>query len=209
MKELLDLVTLAARLGVDEVITPNLDYIPTEEVDTLRAFDRTANQDYVELTEEATRRGKELGIKVHISSLAPRNDVLMCDADPVHNVWISALREVTHCSYLAHPLHSPLPRFFWGKKEDLTRFSFGNVSEGLDRVLNDRSARSFRDAFCRRLLADRLGTIVKAKGHSLPRVSSSSVDFFESLAQMIPTDRSSGLPPTPDICRNCYKLYGL
>lgn len=209
IEELPELVTLAARLGVDEVIAPNLDYTPTEEVDALRAFNRSGDHNCTELTEEATRRGRELGIKVHLYPLSPRDDVLVCDADPVHNVWISVSGEVAPCPYLALPCRGQIPRLFWGKKEDLARFSFGNVLEGLDRVLNGQAARSFREAFSRRLLADRLGTMTDVNSSSLPRVSSTSVDFFESLAQMTRRERSSALPPAPDICPTCYKLYGL
>jgi len=208
MEELPELVTLAARLGVDEVIAPNLDYTPTDEVDALRAFSRSANHNYIGLTEEATRRGKELGIKVHIYPLRPRDDVLVCDADPVHNVWISVSGEVAPCPYLVLSLRGQLPRLFWGKCEYLQRFGFGNVMGGLDRVFKGQTARSFREAFSRRLLADRLGTAARINS-SLPRISSSSIDFFESLAQMARSKRSSVLPPAPDICHNCYKLYGL
>jgi MoaA/NifB/PqqE/SkfB family radical SAM enzyme len=209
IEELPELVSLAARLGVDAVIAPNLDYIPTEEVDTLRAFDHNARDSYLEITEEATRRGEELGIKVHIYPLGPRDNMLMCDADPLHRVWISASGEVSPCPYLALSVRGQIPRLFWGKKEYLAPLSFGNVLQGLDRVLNGHPALCFRQAFSRRLLADGFATIGKAKGASLPKVSSSSVTFFESFAQMTHKEQSSMLPPPPDICRNCYKLYGL
>lgn len=209
IEELPELVTLASRLGVDEVIAPNLDYTPTEEADALRVFNRSADHNYTALTEEATRRGKELGIKVHIYPLSPRDDVLMCDAYPLHNVWISVSGEVAPCPYLALSLRGQLPRLFWGKKEDLPRFNFGNVTAGLDRILKGQTARSFREAFSRRLLADRMGIIARVKGSSMPGISGSSVDFFESLAQIASREGSSALPPAPDICHNCYKLYGL
>ena len=209
MKELLDLVPLTARLGVDEVIAPNLDYTPTEEVKTLKVFDRIANHNYITLTEEAAQRGKELGIKVYLSPLSLRDDVLMCDAHPVDNVWISASGEVAPCPCLVLSLRGQLPRLFWGEKEDLTHFSLGNALEGFDRVSNGQPARSFREAFSRRLLADRLGTIARDKGSSIPRVSSSSVNFFESLAQMVCKESPPGLPPTPEVRCNCYTLYGI
>lgn len=209
MEELPELVNLAAGLGVDEVIAPNLDYSPTQEVDALRAFGPFPNPQYVDLTEEAVRTGKQLGVKVHVAPLSPRNDVLMCDADPPYNVWISASGEVTACPYLAMSLRGKTPRVFWGEVEKLPRFSFGNVNLGLDSVLNDETARSFREAFSRRLLADKVGTLTRIKESSMPKVSSSSVDFFESLAQMTSKEGKPYIPPPPDICLNCYKLYGL
>ncbi len=210
MEELPGLVTLAAELGVDEVIFPNLDYAPTDEVDVLRAFDRSINRHYTELTEEAKRRGRELGVRVHTYPLTPRDDILMCDAHPVHNVWISVLGEVAPCPYLALPCRDKIPRLFWGRHEYLQRCSFGNISSGLSRVFNGEIARSFRDVFSRRLLADRLDTVAEASVSSMPRVSSSSVHFFESFAQMTSREQvSSSLHPPPDLCRHCYKLYGL
>ena len=210
MEDLPGLVILAGELGVDEVIFPNLDYAPTDEVDALKAFDRSLNRHYTELTEEARRRGKERGVRVHTYPLSPRDDILMCDAHPVHNVWISVAGEVAPCPYVALPCRDRIPRFFWGKREHLHRFSFGKVTSGLDQVLNGKAARSFREAFSRRLLADRLGAVDEANVSSMPRVSSSSVHFFESLTEMVSKGQvSSALPPPPDPCRNCYKLYGL
>jgi len=207
--ELPELITLAARLGVDEVIAPNLDYAPTENIDTLKAFDRPPDPQYIELTEEARRKGKELGLKVHIYPLSPRDNILMCDANPAYNVWISVSGEVAPCPYVALTCRGQIPRTFWGKGEYIPRFNFGNVTEGIDRVLNGRTARSFRETFSRRLLADKLGAVTNAQASSLPRVASSSMDFFESLAQMTFAKSASTIPPLPDICHNCYKMYGL
>jgi MoaA/NifB/PqqE/SkfB family radical SAM enzyme len=207
--ELPELITLAARLGVDEVIAPNLDYAPTENIDTLKVFDRSPDPQYIELTEEARRKGKELGIKVHIFPLSPRDDILMCDADPAYNVWICVSGEVAPCPYVALSFRERIPRLFWGKIEYVDRFSFGNVSAGLDRVLDGNIACSFRQVFSRRLLADKLGTVADAQVSSMPKVSSSSVGFFESLAQILSFKRTSVIPPPPDLCRNCYKMYGL
>ncbi len=210
IEELPELVTLAAELGVDEVIAPNLDYAPTEEVDALRAFNPAPNAHYAELAEETQRRGKELGVKVHIYPLSPRDDVLMCDAQPIHNVWISVSGEVAPCPYLALSCRGHIPRIFWGQQEHIPRFSFGKVTSGLDEVLKVQTARSFREAFSRRLMADRLDTMTEANVSSMPKVSSSSVHFFESLAQMTSKEkRSSEFPPPPEVCRNCYKLYGI
>jgi MoaA/NifB/PqqE/SkfB family radical SAM enzyme len=208
LEELSELVTLAARLGVDKVIAPNLDYTPTNEVDTLKAFDRTPDPHYIELKEEAKRRGRELGVKVYVYPLHPRDDVLMCDADPVHNVWISVSGEVAPCPYLALSFRDELPRLFWGKREHLHRFSFGKVTSGLDQVLNGKAARSFREAFSRRLLADRLGAVAD-EVPSLLSPRSTLAGFLKPLAQTTSLRKAPTLLLPPDLCRNCYKFYGL
>ncbi|MFC1937529.1 radical SAM/SPASM domain-containing protein [Chloroflexota bacterium] len=209
MEELPELVTLAARLGVDEVITPNLDYTPADVVDALKVFAPSPNPGYAELVEEAKRKGKELGIKVHIYPLSPQDDVLMCDAEPASNVWISVSGEVAPCPYLALACHGQIPRVFWEESEYISRFSFGNVATGLDHVLNDQPARSFRETFARRIRTDRLSTVADIRTSTLPKVSSSLVSFFELVSRMTPTAKTAELPPPPDICRKCYKLYGL
>lgn len=209
ISELPELVTLAARLGADEVIAPNLDYTPSEHEDALKIFDRPANSSYLRFTEEAFQRGKALGIKVHVYPLEPRDDVLVCDADPIHQVWISVSGEVAPCPYLGFPYSGRIPRLFRGGKKDLKHFTFGNVMTGLDRVLEGEVARSFRQAFSRRLVAGRLGTIGEVDSSSLPRVASSSVNFLESLVHMAYKKGSAALPQPPQVCRNCYKLDGL
>lgn len=206
MEELPEVVRLAAELGVEEVVFPNLDYSPSPEVEALHAFDREADPHYGELLEEAQRIGKELGVGVHPYPLAPRQDVLMCDAQPVHTVWISVFGEVTACPYLCLSVKGKIPRLFWGELEEIERSSFGDLAEGLDRVWRGKRARTFREAFSRRLAFDRLGTMARADLSDLPRVSSLSVSFLETLAGMAPGEK---IPPPPPVCQHCYKLYGL
>jgi len=208
LEELPELVTLAAKLGVDGVVAPNLDYAPTAEVDALKAFSFSPDLRQVELTDEAQTKGKELGVKVRIYPLRPSSDVLMCDADPVHNVWITVWGEVAPCAYLALPCRGDFPRIFWGKEEYLSRFSFGKVTEGLDKVLNGQAARSFRQAFARRLQVDTLDAIAD-KVPSLLSPRSTLAGFLKPLAQTTSLTKSATLLPPPDLCRNCYKLYGL
>ncbi len=209
MEELPELVTLAKNLGADEVVAPNLDYTPTPEVAALRAFGLSPNSNYIKLIEEAKRKGKELGIKVHIYSLTPRNDVLMCDAEPVHNIWITVWGEMAPCPYVALPCRNDFPRLFWGKEEQLPRFSFGKVTEGLDRVLDNERARPFQGAFARRLQTDKLTILADAAIPSMPTLMSRFVAFQKTLAELNARRQTVGLPPPPSLCQNCYKLYGL
>ena len=208
LEELPELVALAARLGVDEVIAPNLDYIPDEEIDNLKAFDFSPESHHIELISETHRKGEELGVIVHTYPLTASNDVLMCDANPLHNVCITAGGEVTPCVYVALPLQGDVPRIFRGKVETFPRLSFGNVMEGLDKVLNGQAARSFRQAFARRLQADTLDAI-SDKVPSLLSPRSTLAGFLKPLAQTTSPTMSATLLPPPDLCHNCYKFYGL
>ena len=209
LEELPELVTLAAKLGVDGVVAPNLDYTPTAEVDALKAFSFSPDLHQAELTDEAQTRGKELGVKVRIYPLRPSSDVLVCDADPVHNVWITVWGEVAPCPYLALPCRGDIPRLFWGKEEHLSRFSFGKVTDGLDQVMKGQAARSFQEAFARRLQTSKLDTMTAVALSAMPRVRSTSGAFLEPLAQTTSLRKPAVLLPPPDLCRNCYKFYGL
>jgi len=209
MEELPGLVTLAARLGVDKVIVPNLDYIPTAEVDALRAFAFSPDPHLTELVQEAKYRGKELRIKVHTYPLNLQDNVAMCDADPLHNVWMTIWGEVAPCAYLALPCRGNIPRLFRGKTELLPRFSFGKVTDGLGRVLNGRTAVAFHEAFSRRLAVGRLDAMTAITLAAMPRVRSTSGAFLEPAAQVMSPVGTGALPPPPDLCRNCYKLYGI
>ena len=149
-----------------------------------------------------------MGVKVHTYPLRPSSDVLMCDANPLHNVWISAWGEVVPCAYLTLPGQGNIPRLFWGKAASFPSFSFGKVTDGLDRVLSGKTARSFRQAFARRLQADTLDTIVD-EVPSLLSPRSTLAGFLKPLAQMTSLTKSATPLPPPDLCRNCYKLFGL
>ena len=209
VEELPELVTLASRLGVDEVVAPNLDYIPAAEIDDLKAFTPSPDPHQTELMGEAHSKGEELGVKVHVYPLTPNNDVSVCDAGPLHNVCITVWGEVMPCVYVALPCRENIPRLFWGEAETFPRFSFGKVTERLDKVMKSKMARSFREAFARRQAASRLDTMSAVTQSAMPRVRSTSAAFLEPLTRITPTRKLAALPPPPELCRHCYKLYGL
>lgn len=188
LPELPELVSLAAEVGADEVVAPHLDYIPAPELDGLRAFGWQPDPRVSDLVSEAMRRGEELGVKVHVYESRLRDDVLVCAADPVHNLWITVDGQAAPCAYLALPCRNGFPRFFEGTHEHLRRLTFGDVSGGVPRVWQSRPARSFRSAFSRRQQWGQLGYLLDAT--------------------LSPSATPPAPPPPPAPCRRCYKLYG-
>jgi len=207
LEELPELVTLAANLRVDEVIAPNLDYIPDEKIDDLKVFIFSTEPRHNELINETHRKGEELGVIVHTYPLTGGDDVLVCDADPLHNVCITARGEVTPCVYVAPPLQGNIPRIFRGETETFPRLSFGSVTEGLDNALNGQEARSFRQAFAQRLQVDTLDAITD-RVPSLLSPRSTLAGFLRPLTRMTSPTKSATLLPPPDLCQKCYKFYG-
>jgi len=209
LEELPELVILASRLGADGVVVPNLDYTPTAEVDALKAFAFSPDPHQAELVEEAQKRSQELGVKLNIYPLRPSNNVLICEADPLHNVWITVGGEVAPCPYLALSCQGDFPRLFWGEEECLSHLTFGKLTEGLDQVSNNQAAQSFHKAFTRRLRTNKLDIMTSVALSAMPRIRSTSSAFLEPLTRAISPRKAAALPLPPKPCRNCYKLYGL
>lgn len=186
LPELPELVCLAGELGADEVVAAHVDYVPTPEVDALRVFGREPDPLISQLVAETERRGKELGVAVHVFGWTLRDEVIVCAADPIHNLWVTVDGQAAPCPYLALPCRNGFPRLFDGMSEHLERVTFGEVANGLGRAWGSRAARSFREAFARR---HRWGT----------------VEFVLDAA----LNPSPSPPPAPPPCRRCYKLYGV
>ncbi|HHY93548.1 MAG TPA: radical SAM protein, partial [Firmicutes bacterium] len=109
LPELPELVRLAKELGADEVVAAHLDYVPSPEVDALRVFGREPDPLISELATEAERRGKELGVAVHVFGWTLRDEVMVCAADPIHNLWIAVDGQAAPCPYLALPCRDSFP----------------------------------------------------------------------------------------------------
>jgi len=209
IEELPGLVVLAAKLGVDRVIAPNLDYLPVGEMEELKVFGREKDAGLEDIVREALARGKELGVDVQVYPLEPDENVPVCRDDPLHSVVINVWGEAVPCVYLSMPFGGDIPRVYRGETGTVGRFAYGKVAGGLKYVLENREARSFRDAFKRRIEYARLDRI-KAMAllampgiRSVPRSMQKSSEF-----QVVPLTPSA-MPPAPLQCRTCYKLYGI
>lgn len=187
LEDLPELVDLAAELGADEVVAPHLDYLPSPAFDGLRAFAWEPDPRLAGLAEEAVRRGERLGVKVHVYDPRLRDDVLVCAADPLHNLWITVDGQGAPCAYLALPCRDGFPRYFEGSLENVRRLTFGDVRAGLPRVWGSRPARAFRAAFSRRDQWGRVGYLLDAT---------------------LSPSTAPAPPAAPPQCRRCYKLYG-
>lgn len=209
MEELPDVVELSADLGVDKLIAPHLDYAPTAEVEQGQVFTGSDVSSMESIVEDARRRAERRGLELHIPPLSPTEPILMCDARPTETVWISVMGEVAPCPYLCLPVQGEIPRVYRGVREDLPRFSYGRVEDGLSRVLGGKRAREFMGAFERRLRWDRIRTIQRADLESMSRVSGGAMAFFSSLKELTARRISDDMPPAPRQCLNCPKLYGI
>ena len=197
MGELPGLVSVAAKLGVNEVIFTNLDYLPEERWNILRTFyHESPTQAFEESIAEIHRQGKKEGISVQTYPLKAE-EKMVCEADPPHRVFFSVDGSVAPCPYLRIPKKGDIPRIFMNQEYAVPQTFFGNVhQEGFLQTWNKESYRVFRRVFEDRRKAEaNVAQIMDA----FPNLRSSA----ENQAPKEPP------PPLSEVCRTCYKAYGI
>ena len=187
LRELPAAVELAARLGADELVATNLDYVMTPALDTLRAYaDAPPEPALRRAMDEARAAAARTGIAFRPYPLE-RREMAVCDLDPLRILFISADGSVSPCVYTALTGQSQIPRHFAGKQFEIAPVCFGNVNEApLMEIWNGSEYRAFRQLFARRVLG--------ARSMALGAFGGAGAADEEA--------------PPPEPCRTCPKLYG-
>ncbi|MBI3068415.1 MAG: radical SAM protein [Betaproteobacteria bacterium] len=188
LAELPDVVKLAAELGADELVATNLDYAITPSLDEMKAYSLSPQARAArEIVDQAKHAARQAGLAFRPYSPQPR-EVAVCDLNPLKILFISADGWVSPCVYLGVTGQQEIPRVFDGKAASIPLVRFGNVNDqSLVEIWEAPAYRAFRRQFSERLL----GVVKMAVGG----VSRSAA--------------SAPLPPAPEACRTCPKLYGL
>jgi len=182
-------VELAASLGVDELYAINLDYVVIPAHDRLRVFGGSPpGNGPGRLVDEARERARQVGLAFRAYPLA-LDEVAVCEAHPAKILFVSCEGWVAPCTYLTLPGQDEIPRWFEGKAVTVPVVRFGNVQErDLMDIWDGPAYRDFRERFAARRLA--LAT--------------------RALAAVSGGERATAeIPPPPEPCRTCYKLYGV
>lgn len=187
LPELPGLVELASRLGADELVATNLVYAPNPALDRMGVFGDPPGEAEVEILAQAQAAAQRVDLPLRVYPLQEEPNTLVCDADPLRSIYINHRGEVSACVYLGLTVQGRIPRYYHGRAEPFDPCSFGNVSEGLDMVLQGGARREFIEAFRRR------------------NVSGSPLAMFTYMTGQT----SSGLPAPPGPCRSCYKMLGV
>ena len=194
MQSLPDVVPLAAKLDVDQVIFGHLDYLPDERSNILRAFyHESPTPAFQEILDEVRRRAKAAGVVVTLYPLKAW-EVPVCEPDPPNNVFFAADGSVAPCPYLRIPKKGAIPRIFMNKGYGVPQTVFGNVREEDFREIWKRQAyREFRQVFAERR---------KARKDAL--------QLLDLISNPTPPETpEKPPPPLSDLCHTCYKAYGL
>jgi MoaA/NifB/PqqE/SkfB family radical SAM enzyme len=188
---------MAAGLGVDEVIFTHLDYLPEERWNILRTFHHESpTQAFEENIAEIHRQGKKEGFAVKTYPLKTL-EMPVCEPDPPHQVFFSVDGSVAPCPYLRIPKKGDIPRIFMNQEHRVPQTFFGNVNqEDFLEVWNKKTYQAFRKVFEDRRRAEmQPGRMVDA----FTNIRSGS----ESRVSKEPP------PPLSELCRTCYKAYGI
>jgi MoaA/NifB/PqqE/SkfB family radical SAM enzyme len=188
LEELPEMVRLSASLGSDEVVATNLTYAPTQLLDSQRVFSDKPEAAFAAYVAEAQENARQLDIPLRVYPLSMEDEVLVCDANPLETVFINHTGEVTPCVYLGVSVSGEVPRYFQGQPLPYHPVSFGHICNDLSNVMNGMRRKEFTNAFRRRDMAR---------------------SPLASFALLSAGEGGSGLPPAPEPCRGCYKLYGV
>lgn len=197
MRELPGLVPLAAKMGVDEVIFHNLDYLPDERCNILRAFyHESPTAIFEQSIAEIHRAGKESNLRVKTFPLKVE-EKLVCEHNPHIRAFFSANGAVAPCPYLMIPKKDDIRRIFVNREIHVPQTSFGNIEdEDFLSVWNKDSYRQFREIFTERK---------KAETNAVQLLDVLSNISASMLEQMIPKKP----PSLSELCQSCYKAYGM
>jgi len=188
LSEFPSLVELAASLGADEIVATNLTYSPSLMLDGMHVFGEQPRSEDVKIINQAQQTAERLNIPLRVYPLQAEPNTLVCDADPINAVYVNHRGDVTPCVYLGLTVQGQVPRFYHGESHSFDTYSFGNVSEGFDRVLEGKEREAFSITF-----KDR-------NAGSNPLAMLSLLSTQEEQAEL-------SLPPLP--CQHCYKMLGV
>ncbi|MEM3545175.1 MAG: radical SAM/SPASM domain-containing protein [Nitrososphaerota archaeon] len=194
IRELPEVVELASRLNVDEIVGTNIDYIPSKKHYEMKVFSYLGEdppKEYVEIIKESEERARENGISIYNYPLM-MGEVAVCSENPVENIYISHDGAVSPCVYLNVPTKNNLiPRYIRNKQYFVPRLVFGSIKkERLIDIYNKSDLSDFRKVYKKRV--DNWKT---------------STDFLSRFLDF--SNLTNNSMRLPDPCFTCYKAYGV
>lgn len=184
--ELPQAIELAARLGADELVATNLDYVITPALDRLKAYSSAPPaQALRKAMEDAREAAARAGLAFRPYGLESR-EMAVCDLDPLNILFVSADGRISPCVYTALAGQSEIPRFFDGASLRVPAVHFGDIGETPLMEIWDRpDYRAFRQRFLKRLIAARTPAFGARRAAG-----------------------AADATPAPEPCRTCPKLHG-
>jgi MoaA/NifB/PqqE/SkfB family radical SAM enzyme len=192
--ELPAFLKLAASLGVDRVNATNLDFIPSPEMEWLSLITPgPPSREIAEVLEEADQKARELNLPFRDLSLNPAKDLIVCDANPLDNVFVTAAGNLAPCVYLGLPLSGVFSRQFWHNSVAAQNYLYGSIQiQEFREICRQPAYQEFNSYFRRRQPCSNLTNYL-----------------VPNLQTAVPQDQPAAEQfPWPPACLGCYKTLG-
>jgi MoaA/NifB/PqqE/SkfB family radical SAM enzyme len=193
--ELPAFLELAASLGVDRVNATNLDFIPNPAMAWLSLLSPgPPSREIAEVLERADQKARGLNLPFRDLSLNSADDLIVCDANPLENVFVTAAGDLAPCVYLGLPLSGDFSRQFFQKSVVAQNYLYGSIhlQEFLE-ICQQPAYREFNGRFRRRLQegSNLINYLMPNRRTSIPPDQPASEQFS-----------------WPPACQGCYKTLG-
>lgn len=198
--ELPEVIEMANELGVGEVVATNLDSVQSPSQDRLRVFScEGADEEFEKIIGEAKKKAKGYGIVFRPYPLM-MEELVMCELNPLGQVFVSCEGLVSPCNYINFPMDGPIPRMFCGEESSIERTYFGDISkEAFSEIWKNPGYQEFRHSYEKRKLA-------KDRIFGGLDLDADPVEIREAEGRLKTELKSL---PVPEVCRTCYKAYGI
>jgi short-subunit dehydrogenase/MoaA/NifB/PqqE/SkfB family radical SAM enzyme len=196
LHQLVDMVDLASRLGVDVLNIKQADVVRGEHGRGFALFASEAERErrsFERAVTAARRRARSLGVEVESVGAAPEEQPV-CEQDPRTSLFVRHDGAIAPCINQAYGG----PTQFLGRDETMPELHWGRLpDDDIDEVWQRPACAAMRERFAARVEAYE-GALSHAGFEHSPL----------ALEQTL-RDAREQMPPAPDGCRVCHYLHGL
>jgi MoaA/NifB/PqqE/SkfB family radical SAM enzyme len=198
--ELPELLQLAAELGVDRVNAANLDFIAASAMESLTLVSSETDPDITAIFGQAQRQAEKSSLPFRNVGSQPVSDLMVCDANPLNNIFVTAAGDLTPCVYLGLPVSGEFSRQFFQKSVVAQNYLYGSIhlQEFLE-IFQQPAYQEFTKVFRSQVAANS-----RLMNNLVPYPIETSYQDGNSNARLILEQRS----PWPPVCQGCYKALG-
>jgi len=199
--EMPDLLQLAADLGVDRGNATNLDFIPSPAMEGLTLVTPGPVPEIAAILDQTQRQARKFNLPFRNLDVTPVSDLIVCDANPLKNVFVTAFGDLVPCVYLGLPVAGTFSRQFFQKSYLAQNYLYGNIEvQDFSEILQQPGYQEFTAFFRSRVAANS-----SLMDHLVPTPPNTSHQCGDSRGRL-----SSELPfKWPPVCQGCYKTLGL
>ncbi len=198
--DLSKMVRKAHEIGVDRLVTPNLDCPVTKKEDdsTIFGFD-VPDRDFQHAIDEAQILANQLKFRLNVYPLKLSDEILCCELNPVKQFFVNVHGDVAPCAYASVMGRSDYCRYFSGEEVPTSPLLFGSLAtEDIDEIWGKKEYRRFRLDYQNRMQAYNNLSVNRTSIHSMFALQ----DYLREIDCVLADH------PVPRFCRKCYKAYG-